>query len=70
MGAESISNKHTRIAVSKRNSATRRDTIHKPIEVERLQRLSEKLLEIAKAGVPTGMLSGLSTHVDIFIFQG
>ncbi|KAA8911107.1 hypothetical protein FN846DRAFT_1002557 [Sphaerosporella brunnea] len=45
--------KSARASVSKRNSAARRDTIYKPVEDERLQRLSEKLLEIAKAGVPT-----------------
>jgi len=38
---------------TKANSVKRRDTVHKPVEDERLQRLSEKLLEIAKSSKPS-----------------
>ncbi|CCX34614.1 hypothetical protein FPQ18DRAFT_335881 [Pyronema domesticum] len=56
--------KSCRASVSKRNSVVRRDTIHKPVEDERLKRLSEKLLAIAEAKLPTETTNPSKMEVD------
>ncbi|KAF8533391.1 hypothetical protein BDD12DRAFT_865619 [Trichophaea hybrida] len=53
--------KSTRATVSKRNSVIRRDTVHKPVEDDRLQRLSDKLLAIAEAEIPTDSMHPVRT---------
>ncbi|KAF8249432.1 hypothetical protein K440DRAFT_660208 [Wilcoxina mikolae CBS 423.85] len=59
--------KSARATVSKRNSVIRRDTVHKPVEDDRLQRLSEKLLAIAEAEIPTDSTNPVkkTDHMEI-----